>query len=152
MQWQPLGDQILVRPLVSADRTSGGLVIPDEARERPQRGVVLAVGDGAPAELTGERRPVGVRVGDLVMFGQYAGVSHAIDGQPVLLMRDQEALARVEAGGFALVEHTDPRGQVLAHLEGETCDQCPRADLSAERAKLLADMGQAAVAESEAQP
>jgi chaperonin GroES len=153
MQWEPLGDQILVRPLVSPDRTAGGLFVPDESRERPQRGVVVAVGAGAPAELTGQLRPVSVTLGDLVAFGKYAGVEHDFNGQRVLLMRDQEALARVPEGGYTLVEHTDPRGQVTAHLTGETCEQCPvpaRADLSAERAKLLGEMGQAAVAASEA--
>jgi chaperonin GroES len=128
--WRPKGDQLLVRPLITADRTDGGLFIPDEARERPQRGIVLAVGPGLAAELTGQLVAPQSQVGDLVLFGKYAGMTEDLgDGQEVIIMRDQEALAAKPAGSFTLVEHVDARGRRHIHEEGMACEHCPGVDL-----------------------
>jgi chaperonin GroES len=131
--WQPLHDQILVRPLLSADRTASGLIIPDDTRERPQSGVVLAVGPGALTEM-GVLAAVIVQVGDLVAFGKFAGVTFAIDGEDVLLMREREALARKLDGTFELVAHTITVGvkeRVVYHEVDGRCEHCPEAPKSA---------------------
>lgn len=122
--WQPQHDQILVRPLTAADRTvSGMIIIPDAARERPHQGIVVAVGPGAVAQMTGILIPPASAVGDLVCFGKYAGMDFDIDGKLVLIMRDVEALIRRPAGTFTLVEHDDGK---FAHVEGYVCEHCPK--------------------------
>jgi chaperonin GroES len=137
--WQPLADQILVRPLIPADRSAGGIVLAETNRERPQQGVVLAVGPGE--YLDRAFRECQVHTGDLVSFGKYAGIDFELDGEIVLLMRDREALARKVAGTFALVEHTLPHnGRVVAHEAGRQCEHCPvekSAVLEEERRRLL---------------
>jgi chaperonin GroES len=135
MKWQPHGDQILVRPLLPAEQTSSGLVIPDEARDRPQRGVVLAVGPGQPNELNGALRPMQAEAGQLVLFGAYAGMAEELDGEKVLIMRDQEVL--VSRTDYTLTEHLDVRGRKVYHEASEVCDLCPKVDLSDERARIL---------------
>jgi chaperonin GroES len=131
--WQARGDQLLVRPLLTADRTHGGLFIPDDARERPQKGVVLAVGPGLASELSGNITPCQSNVGDLVLFGKYAGMAEDLGDEQVIIMRDQEALCAKPAGSYTLVEHIDGRGRPVFHEEGLTCEHCPGVDLSALR-------------------
>lgn len=135
--WQPQHDQILVRPLTPADRTTGGvIVIPDAARERPQQGIVVAVGPGKVTELTAALVPCSAQVGDLIAFGKYAGMDFDIDGKLVLIMRDVEALIRRPAGTFTLVEHEDGK---YAHVEGYLCEHCPKVVselIEAERERL----------------
>jgi chaperonin GroES len=137
--WAPKGDYILVRPCIAAERTAGGLYLPEEARERPQKGVVLAVGPGLTSELGGQALTPQSQIGDLVVFGKYAGVDFDLDGEPVLLMRDQEALARKPQASFTLVEHVDPRGRKVQHEEGLTCEHCPRPNFEKERERLRAE-------------
>lgn len=135
--WQPQHDQLIVRPLTPADRTAGGiLLIPDAARDRPQQGVVLAVGPGAVTQFTGLTLRPNAEVGDLVAFGKYAGMEFDIDGKVVLIMRDVEALIRRPAGTFTLVEHEDGK---YAHVEGYVCEHCPKVVselIEQERARL----------------
>ncbi len=125
--WQPLADQILVRALIPADRTATGLLIlPENNRERPQQGIVVAVGPGAFVEGVGLVTPQ-VDAGDLVAFGKYAGIDFELDGEPVLLMRDREALARKVAGTYELVEHEIAYGvgtRRVAHEAGRLCEHC----------------------------
>lgn len=133
--WQPKHDQIIVRPLTSADRTlSGLLIIPEEHRERPQTGVVLAIGPGIYAQDSGRFVPVSSRVGDLVAFGRYAGSEFDIDGKRVLVMRDLEAIIGKPAGSYQLVEHEDGK---FVHEAGYLCDKCPASPgLEVERERL----------------
>lgn len=140
--WQPLNDNILVLPLIEADRTSGGILLAEATRSRPQQGVVVAVGEGAYD--AGTFVSPTLVAGDLVTFGKYAGVDFEIDGQPVLLMREREAMARKPAGTYTLIEHNIPHGlsvRTVAHEAGQVCEHCPKpapsAVIAEERARLV---------------
>lgn len=96
MKIQPLGDRVVVEREEAQDKTSGGIVLPDTAKDKPQKGKVLAVGDGRVAK-DGKRRPLQVKVGDQVLFTSYAGDEFKVDGdKKVLLMREDDILAVVE--------------------------------------------------------
>jgi len=85
----PLHDRVIVKPAAAEEKTAGGIIIPDTAKEKPQRGVVLAAGTGKKDE------PVTVKVGDNVLYGKYAGTEIQIDGQDLLIMRESDILAIV---------------------------------------------------------
>ena len=89
----PLEDRIVVRPLEPEERTASGLVIPDTAREKPQQGEVLAVGPGRRAESTGELIPIGVKVGDRVVYSKYGGTEITVDGEDLLILSSRDVLA-----------------------------------------------------------
>jgi len=94
---RPLGDRILVKRLEEEEVVKGGIIIPDTAKEKPQRGEVMAVGPGRFDE-DGERRiPLDVAVGDQILFGKYAGSEVTIDDVEYLIMREDDVLAVVEA-------------------------------------------------------
>ena len=96
MNLQPLEDRIVVRPAEAEEKTASGLVIPDTAKEKPQQGEVLAVGEGRWDE-DGERRiPVDVKVGDTVVYSKYGGTEITVDGQDVLILNARDVLAIVE--------------------------------------------------------
>ena len=93
MAIQPLGDRILVERLDEDEQTtSGGIIIPDTAKEKPSEGVVKAVGPGARAD-DGERRPVDLSEGDKVLFGKFAGSEVTYEGTEYLIMREDDILA-----------------------------------------------------------
>jgi len=92
---KPLGNRIVVEPLEQEEKTSGGLYLPDTAKEKPQQGVVLAVGPGDRDEK-GERIPMDVKVDDIVLFAKYAGTEIKLDGKKILIMRENDLLAIVE--------------------------------------------------------
>jgi len=96
MNLQPLDDRIVVKPGESEETTASGLVIPDTAKEKPQQGEVLAVGPGKRSEQTGEIIPVGVSVGDTVLYSKYGGTEVTIDGEDVLVMSARDVLALVK--------------------------------------------------------
>ncbi len=89
---QPLGDRVLVERVASEDRTPGGIVLPDTAKNKPQRGKVVSVGQGRLLE-DGTRAPFQVKVGDRVVFASYAGEEFKLDDRELLLMREDEILA-----------------------------------------------------------
>lgn len=96
MKVQPLGDRVVVEREKASETTAGGIVLPDTAKDKPQKGKVLAVGDGRVAK-DGKRRPLQVKVGDQVLFTSYAGDEFKIDGDnKVLLMREDDILAVIE--------------------------------------------------------
>ena len=95
MQLRPLGDRVLVKPEKAEQKTASGLYISSGAQEKPQRGEVIAVGAGKLADK-GERIPVDVKVGDVVIYGKYGGNEVKIDGEEYLLMRDSDIYAVVE--------------------------------------------------------
>lgn len=96
MKVQPLGDRVVVEREEAAGTTAGGIVLPDTAKDRPQQGKVLAVGDGRTAK-DGKKRPLQVQVGDQVLFTSYAGDEFKLDGdKKVLLMREDDILAVIE--------------------------------------------------------
>jgi len=94
MNLRPLSDRVLVELVEAEERTPGGIIRPDTAKEKPQRGTVVAVGDGKIAE-DGTRIPVEVREGDEVIFGKYAGEDLKIKGKDYKILRAGDILARV---------------------------------------------------------
>ncbi len=95
MKIRPLHDRVLVRRLEEEEQKVGGIIIPDTAKEKPQQGEVIGVGNGKLLE-NGERVPLDVKVGDRVLFGKYAGADVKIDGEEYLILREDEILAVLE--------------------------------------------------------
>jgi chaperonin GroES len=95
MALQPLDDRIVVKPGESEETTASGLVIPDTAKEKPQQGEVIAVGPGKRSEQTGDVIPVGVTVGDTVLYSKYGGTEVTVDGDDVLVLSARDVLAIV---------------------------------------------------------
>ncbi|HEX7036302.1 MAG TPA: co-chaperone GroES [Pseudomonadales bacterium] len=95
MKLKPLHDRVLIRRVEEESRSAGGIVIPDNAKEKPQRGEVLAVGPGEPLE-TGQVRALAVKVGDSVLFGKYAGSEVKLDGEELVVLRESDILAVIE--------------------------------------------------------
>lgn len=94
MALNPLDDRVVVKPLDAEETTAGGIVLPDAAREKPQRGTVTAVGPGRLLE-SGERCSVSVAVGDEVLFGKYGGTEIEVDGVEVKILRESDILAKL---------------------------------------------------------
>ncbi|RKY61512.1 MAG: co-chaperone GroES [Candidatus Latescibacterota bacterium] len=96
MKVRPLADRVLVKPLEEeAEKSAGGIIIPDTAKEKPQKGEVIAVGPGRVTE-DGKTIPMNVKVGDKVLYGKYAGTEVKIDGEEHLIMPESDILAIVE--------------------------------------------------------
>jgi len=91
---KPLDDRVVVEPVEAEEMTAGGIVLPDTAKEKPQRGTVLAVGPGKLLD-NGERGTLSVAVGDEVIYGKYAGSDIEIDGREVKILRESDILAKV---------------------------------------------------------
>ena len=87
MKIKPLADRVLVEAAAAEDKTAGGIIIPDTAKEKPQKGTVVAVGPGKKDE------PMTVKVGDSVLYGKYAGTEITIDGENYLIMRESDIVA-----------------------------------------------------------
>ena len=96
MSLKPLEDRIVVQPNEAEQTTASGLVIPDTAKEKPQQGKVLAVGPGKRAENTGELVPLGIEVGQTVLYSKYGGTEVTIDGDDLLILSSRDVLAIVE--------------------------------------------------------
>ena len=96
MKLKPLGDRLIIRALDEEETTASGLVLPDTAKEKPQKGEVLAVGDGARNETTGERVALDVVEGDTVLYSKYGGTEVKVDGEDLLVLRESDVLAKVE--------------------------------------------------------
>lgn len=95
MNIRPLHDRVVVRRMEEERKTASGIIIPDNATEKPDRGEVLAVGPGKVGD-DNERIALQVKVGDKVLFGKYAGTTVKMDGQEVLIMREEDLLAIIE--------------------------------------------------------
>ena len=91
MAFKPLHDRVLVRRIEGEEKTKGGLIIPDTAKEKPAEGEVISVGAGALKE-SGELIPVGVKAGDRVLFGKWSGTEVTIDGKELLIMKESDIL------------------------------------------------------------
>jgi chaperonin GroES len=85
----PLHDRVIVKPVAAEEKTAGGIIIPDTAKEKPQRGIVVAAGPGKKDE------PMTVKSGDTVLYGKYAGTEVSIEGEDLLIMRESDILAIV---------------------------------------------------------
>ncbi|HEX2461509.1 MAG TPA: co-chaperone GroES [Vicinamibacterales bacterium] len=96
MNVRPLHDRLIVRRLEEGEQKSGGIIIPDTAKEKPQRGTVIAAGSGKVND-EGTRIPLDVKVGDLILFGKYAS-EVKLGGEEYLIMREDEVLAVIEGG------------------------------------------------------
>ena len=86
---KPLADRVLVEPAAAEERTASGIIIPDTAKEKPQRGIVVAAGPGKPDE------PITVQVGDTVLYGKYSGTELQLEGKEYMMMRESDILAIV---------------------------------------------------------
>ena len=95
MKIRPLHDRVIVKRLEEERKTASGIVIPDAAAEKPDQGEILAVGKGKILE-NGEVRPMDIKVGDRVLFGKYAGQTVKIDGEELLVMREEDIMGVVE--------------------------------------------------------
>ena len=96
MKIRPLQDRVLVKRIEEEEKTKGGIIIPDTAKEKPQEGRVVAVGPGKVDEQ-GKRVPMEVKKGDRILMGKYAGTEVKIDGEEHLIMREDDVLAIIEA-------------------------------------------------------
>jgi chaperonin GroES len=95
MKLKPLGDRLIVRAIEEEETTASGIVLPDTAKEKPQRGEVIAAGDGA-LDDSGNRKPLDVKKGDTVLYSKYGGTEIKVDGEDLLVLRESDVLAKVE--------------------------------------------------------
>ena len=95
MKIRPLHDRVIVKRVEEEEKTKGGIIIPDTAKEKPVEGKVIAVGDGKVAD-DGKKIPLEVKAGDTILFGKYAGTEIQIEGEEHLIMREDDIIAIVE--------------------------------------------------------
>ena len=95
MNFRPLHDRVVVRRIESEEKTKGGIIIPDTAKEKPQEGEIVAVGPGARDEA-GKINPLDVKAGDRILFGKWSGTEVKIDGQDLLIMKESDIMGIVE--------------------------------------------------------
>ncbi len=96
MKLKPLGDRLIVKPVDEEETTASGLVLPDTAKEKPQKGKVVAVGDGNWDEDGEKRIPLDVAEGDEVLYSKYGGTDITVEGEDLLVMRESDILAKVQ--------------------------------------------------------
>jgi chaperonin GroES len=96
MNFRPLRDRVVIRRVEEDERTRGGIIIPDTAKEKPQRGEVLAAGPGARDE-SGQVRPLDVKPGDRILFGKWSGSEVILDGEELLIMKESDILGVLES-------------------------------------------------------
>ena len=95
MAFRPLHDRILIRRIEAEEKSAGGIIIPDTAKEKPSEGEVIAVGPGARDE-TGQLRPLDVKVGDRILFGKWSGTEITLDGENLLIMKESDVMGVIE--------------------------------------------------------
>jgi len=95
MTFRPLHDRVLVRRIEAEEKTAGGIIIPDTAKEKPQEGEVIAVGPGARDE-SGKLVPLDVKVGDRILFGKWSGTEIKLNGEDLLIMKESDVMGVVE--------------------------------------------------------
>ena len=95
MKIKPLQDRLVIKRIEEEEKTKGGIIIPDSAKEKPQEGRVVAIGDGKTLE-SGQKAPLTVKPGDKILFGKYSGTEIKIDGEEHLIMREDDVLAIVQ--------------------------------------------------------
>jgi chaperonin GroES len=96
MKLKPLGDRVIVKAIEEEETTASGIVLPDTAKEKPQRGKVLAVGEGKWDEDGAKRIPLDVSEGDEVLYSKYGGTEIKVDGEDLLVLRESDVLAKVQ--------------------------------------------------------
>jgi len=95
MKFRPLGDRVVVRRIKEDQKTAGGIIIPDTAKEKPQEGEVIAVGSGTLNDK-GEMRPLDVKAGDRILFGKWSGTEVKLDGEELLIMKESDIMGVLE--------------------------------------------------------
>ena len=100
MAFKPLHDRVLVRRVESEEKTAGGLIIPDSAKEKPAEGIVVACGEGARKD-SGELIAMAVSEGDKILFGKWSGTGVTVDGEELLIMKESDILGIIEASSAA---------------------------------------------------
>jgi chaperonin GroES len=95
MKIRPLGDRVLIKRVAEEEKTKGGIIIPDTAKEKPQEGKVIAVGKGKPNE-DGKVTPLDVKAGDRILFGKYSGTEIKLNGEEHLILREEDILGIIE--------------------------------------------------------
>src|SRR5882724_2860501 len=95
MEFRPLHDRVVVKRIDAETKTTGGIIIPDTAKEKPSQGEIVAVGKGGRDE-TGKLIPIDLKVGDIVLFGKWSGTEVKIDGNEVLIMKESDILGIIE--------------------------------------------------------
>ncbi len=98
MKLQPLHDRIVVEPAAKEETTAGGIILPDSAKEKPLRGTVLAIGPGKTLD-SGQVAPIGVSVGDVVLYGKYSGTEVTVSGTDYFILRAEDVLGVIVASG-----------------------------------------------------
>ena len=98
MKFRPLHDRVVVRRLDAEEKTKGGIIIPDTAKEKPQEGEVIAVGPGARDE-TGNLTPLDLKAGDRVLFGKWSGTEVRIEGEDLLIIKESDIMGVIEQSG-----------------------------------------------------
>ena len=96
MNIRPLGDRVIVKRIEEEEKSSGGIIIPDSAKEKPLEGEVVAVGSGKVLE-NGKKQPLDIKAGDRVLFGKYAGTDVKIEGEEHLILREDDILGVIES-------------------------------------------------------
>jgi len=109
MKFRPLHDRVVVRRVNAEEKTAGGIIIPDTAKEKPQQGEVVAVGPGKRDE-TGKLVPPDVKAGDQILFGKWSGIEVKINGEELLIMKESDVMGIVEAepNGIAAISSLNP--------------------------------------------
>src|SRR6201747_2857119 len=100
MAFRPLGDRVLIKRIEEEEKTRGGIIIPDTAKEKPQEGEVIAVGPGARDE-SGKVQPLDVKAGDRILFGKWSGTEVKLDGKDLLIMKESDILGVLESDSVA---------------------------------------------------
>ena len=100
MNVRPLHDRIIVQRIEEGEQKIGGIIIPDSAKEKPQQGKVIAAGNGKTKD-DGNRQPLDVKAGDLILFGKYSGQEIKLEGEEYIIMREDEVLAVIDGNGAA---------------------------------------------------
>jgi chaperonin GroES len=96
MKFRPLQDRVLIRPIAHDDKTKGGIIIPDTVKEKPMEGEVIAVGPGARSD-DGKLRPMDLKIGDRVLFGKWSGTEIKIDGEELVIMKEDDIMGVIAA-------------------------------------------------------
>ena len=96
MNLKPLDDRVVIEPMAAEEKTAGGIVLPDTAKEKPQRGKIVSIGPGRLMD-SGERGVMSVAVGDSVIYGKYSGTEVEVDGKDLKILRETDILAKVVA-------------------------------------------------------
>src|SRR5918911_2964744 len=100
MKFRPLHDRVVVRRVEAEERTAGGIIIPDTAKEKPQQGEVIAVGPGARDE-NGKVQPLDVKAGDRVLFGKWSGTEVKLENEDLIIMKESDIMGIIEPGAAA---------------------------------------------------